>query len=291
MSISTTSCRNDYVGNGSTATYAYGFLVFSASDLLVTVQDLSGNVSNPPFTAIGVRVRSGGTITLTGGNLALGYALTVRSKRPLTQTSDIRNQGSGYRDLVEDTFDMLVMNDQQQQEQIDLALKMPETVTAAFNPTLPAAFAAPNMVPVSNSSGTGMTAIPVASLIGPQGPAGATGATGATGAPGPAGSGGIVLVPISATTALAVGSPINQQYVPADATAGALNANLPTANLAAIGQAFTVKKIDASANAVSVVASGTDKILTTALLGSVLLANQGDSYTILCRAVGNWDAI
>lgn len=157
MSIQSTSCRNNYVGNGSTASYAYDFKVFSISDLYVTVQDTSGNLSHPSFSATGVGDSAGGTITLTGGNLTLNYKITVRSKRQLNQTSGIRNQGSGYRDLLEDTFDMVVLNEQQQQDEIDRSTKLPETVpSSAFDPTLPAKIVgATSLCLPTNSTGTG----------------------------------------------------------------------------------------------------------------------------------------
>jgi hypothetical protein len=46
---------------------------------------------------------------------------------PLSQSSDIRNQGGFFADVHEDTFDHLVMIDQQQQDEIDRSFKLPET--------------------------------------------------------------------------------------------------------------------------------------------------------------------
>jgi hypothetical protein len=70
--------------------------------------------------------KNGGNVTLTDvggawqnaadGTLKTGYAITIRRVRPLSQTSDIRNQGGFFADVHEDTFDHLVMIDQQQQD-------------------------------------------------------------------------------------------------------------------------------------------------------------------------------
>jgi hypothetical protein len=47
--------------------------------------------------------------------------------RPISQTTDIRNQSQVFNDVLEDTYDKLVMIDQQQQDEIDRSLKFPET--------------------------------------------------------------------------------------------------------------------------------------------------------------------
>lgn len=144
MSISSTTSRNDYTGNGSTAAYSYAFKIFSKSDLVVAVRDLAGVVTllvvDTDFTVAGVGVAAGGTITLIAGNLTTGYKLCVRRKRALTQQTDIRNQGDYFPEVIEDTFDMGVMNDQGQQDEVDRSFKLPETYKASdFDPTFPAA--------------------------------------------------------------------------------------------------------------------------------------------------------
>lgn len=139
MSISSTSNRNDYVGNDSTNVYAYGFKIFLESELRVTVVDAAGLetelVLNTDYSVSGVGQTSGGNVTLinasqawlNSGNLATGYNLTVRRVRQLKQLTDIRNQGDFYPEAHENTFDQLVMLDQQQQDELDRSLKLPET--------------------------------------------------------------------------------------------------------------------------------------------------------------------
>ncbi len=133
MSLSSTTARNDYTGNGSTAVYSYIFKILAATDLKVTKRDTSNVetllVLNTDYTVTGVGFASGGSITLTAGNLPTGYKLTIRRVRPLTQTTDIRNQGPFYPEIHEDAFDHQVMLAQQQQDEIDRAIKLPETVT------------------------------------------------------------------------------------------------------------------------------------------------------------------
>lgn len=141
MTIASTTNRNDYDGNGSTATYAYAFKVFNQSHLLVTIKRDSDGYEwtltiTTQYTVTGVGETSGGNIVLVDDGsewmdgssfLDTGYSLTVRRVVPLLQSTDIRNQGDFYPEAHEDQFDLLVMIDQQQQDELDRALKLTET--------------------------------------------------------------------------------------------------------------------------------------------------------------------
>ena len=143
-SFSTTAPRNDYVGNGATATYTYSFRIFSSSDLKVTKTDTSGVSTTltltTDYTVTGVNSASGGTITLTAGNLTSGYALTIRFQRSIQQATDLRNQGGYFASTHENKFDETTRYAQQLQDQADRSLKLPETeVGTATKTTLPTA--------------------------------------------------------------------------------------------------------------------------------------------------------
>jgi len=141
MTIANTTNREDYVGNGATSVYPYGFKIFSDSDLTVTSRDLNdvetALVLDTDYTVSGAGDKDGGNVTLTAGNLTTGYALTIRRVRPLTQMADIRNQGTFFANTHEDVFDHFIMIEQQQQNEIDRCLQLPETEAAA-GATLPA---------------------------------------------------------------------------------------------------------------------------------------------------------
>lgn len=129
MSISSTTNRADYVGTGLVTTYSYGFRIFSESHLLVTSQTSLGVEStlvlNTDYTVTGVGDAAGGTIVLAAA-LADDSLLTIRRSLPLTQPTDIRNQGSFFPETHENAFDRGIMVDQQQQDEIDRSLKVPE---------------------------------------------------------------------------------------------------------------------------------------------------------------------
>jgi hypothetical protein len=152
MSIASTTNRNDYVGNGAVDTYAYGFRIFAKTDLRVTVQDTAEIpvrttlVVDTDYTVSGVGDDGGGSIALVNsgqswldadGDLKSGYALTIRRVRPLKQETDIRNQGDFYPEAHEDAFDHLVMIEQQQQDELDRCLRLPETEAGSGSFVLP----------------------------------------------------------------------------------------------------------------------------------------------------------
>lgn len=178
--VSSTSSRMDYTGNGAVDTYSYNFRIFANTDLLVTVRDTSDVETTltltTDYTVTGVGSSSGGNVVLVNsaqawldgdGDLKSGYALTIRRVRPLTQLTDIRNQGNFYPETHEDTFDHLVMVDQQQQDELDRSMKLPETIDpSTFDTNLPADLVGNIGVSIIvNDAGDGFSAGPTADEI------------------------------------------------------------------------------------------------------------------------------
>lgn len=180
MTISSTTNRNTYTGNDSTGTFTYNYRIFSNTDLLVTVKNSSTNaettlVLTTDYTVTGVGNASG-TIVLVDANQAwlgtnnqlnTGYTITVRRVRPITQTTDIRNQGEFYPETHEDAFDHHVMIDLQQQDELDRAMKLSETVTSSdFDATIPSGLVGEvNTVLMTNDDGDGWEVGPTADEI------------------------------------------------------------------------------------------------------------------------------
>jgi len=133
--------RNDYVGNGAVDTYSYTFKIFAATDLEVTVRDdddVETVLGYPAdYTVTGAGIASGGTIVLTAGDLDDGFALTIRRVVSLVQSTDIRNQSSLFPEVIENEFDRLVMIDQQQQDEIARAVKVPVTALPSLDTAFP----------------------------------------------------------------------------------------------------------------------------------------------------------
>lgn len=141
MSISSTTCRNNYTGTSLLHAYSYSFYILDEDDLTVTVATAAGVettlTKTTDYTVSGVGAANGGTVTLvnaaqawlTSGELTTGYKLTIRRVMDLTQTADIRNQGEFFPETHEDVFDTLVMQVQQLQDQLNRAIKFRETST------------------------------------------------------------------------------------------------------------------------------------------------------------------
>lgn len=180
MSISSSTNRNDYVGNGATDTYNYTFRIFDEGDLEVTVRDTSDVETtlalSTDYTVTGVGSSGGGTIVLVNsaqswldgdGDLKSSYALTIRRVLDLVQETDIRNQGAFYPEIHEDQFDKLVMIAQQQQDELSRSASMPVTVAAsAFSPEFPASLPSnPGATIIVNDAGTGFELGPTADQI------------------------------------------------------------------------------------------------------------------------------
>jgi len=188
MTISSSTNRNDYTGDGTTATYSYTFKINANTELLVTKRDTS-NVETAlalttDYTVTGVGLSAGGAITLVAGNLTTGYILTIKRNRPFTQTASIRNQTAFFASSHEDVFDGLTMNDQELFEKADRSVKLSDTYSSAtFNPTLPSAINTPNVTLATNSSGNGLAIGPsIASISSAQSYASAAAASAAAAA-------------------------------------------------------------------------------------------------------------
>ena len=135
MTVGTENNRNDYVGTGAVSVYAYSFRILAEEDITVTQRDTldveTTLTLNVDYTVDGVGIATGGNITLLAGNLASGYALTIRRTRAFTQLTDIRNQGAFYPEVIEDALDDITMKAQTLKEQVDRAVILPETSTAS----------------------------------------------------------------------------------------------------------------------------------------------------------------
>jgi hypothetical protein len=138
MTISTTSSKVTFSGNGSTTAWAFPFVGVSSADLLVYVTDFTGVTTLLGPTQYSVVINTppvgglwgiGGTVTypLSGSPLATGNTLTIIRDVPYTQEISIANQGAFYPQAVEQALDKLELELQQIATEAEYSLKFPLT--------------------------------------------------------------------------------------------------------------------------------------------------------------------
>jgi hypothetical protein len=143
-----------YTGTGITGPYPYTFRIFAATDLVVKVQ-ISGvettYVNITDYTVDGVGSYNGGNVNFTSA-VASGALISLERRVPLTQGTDLRNQGAYYAETVEDSLDRVTMETQQLSNDIGLSIKIPAT-ESALTTLLPTATNRANKAIVFDASG------------------------------------------------------------------------------------------------------------------------------------------
>ncbi len=137
MTVSTEVDHNDYTGNGVTTSFPYTFRIFKKSDLVVQVVDLNENITelilDTDYTVTGAGGYTGGNVILFT-SLASGYQISISRELPVTQETDLRNQGRFYAETHENAFDYLTMLIQQVEHEVDfLALKKPSALVEYYD--------------------------------------------------------------------------------------------------------------------------------------------------------------
>lgn len=117
-----------YLGNGSTTVFGFGFRILSASHLRVIITDEDDVETDLPYpsgySVAGVGSNAGGSITITPAP-ATGSRITILRNVPMVQETDLENQGAYYAETIERQFDLVVMQNQQQSEELRRAVKVP----------------------------------------------------------------------------------------------------------------------------------------------------------------------
>ena len=223
MSVSSTTTKNSYSGDGSTVAFAYAFKIFADADLEVIIRASAGTETTKTltthYTVSGAGSDAGGTVTFTTGNTpASGETVVIRRKLTLTQGTDYVENDPFPANSHEDGLDRLTFIAQGIQEELDRSFKVSKTnsiTTPEFTDdastraskllgfssdgnSLEATTGRVNTVSVSNVAvdGSGNSQDATVSYNSTSGalalgvPVGSTGATGATGSTGAAGSDG-----------------------------------------------------------------------------------------------------
>ena len=134
MTISSTTVKNSYNGNGSTATFSYTFKIFQDSDLQVIIRSSSGSETiktlTTHYTVSGAGNSGGGSITFTSGNIpASGQAVVIIRNLPQTQSIDYIANDSFPAESHEEGLDRSMMAIQQLQEEVSRSIKLSRTNT------------------------------------------------------------------------------------------------------------------------------------------------------------------
>lgn len=136
MTVSTEVDHNEYTGNGVTTSFPYTFRVFNKSDLVVQVIDLDENITvlalDTDYTVTGAGGYNGGNVILSKA-LANGYQISISRELPVTQETDLRNQGKFFAEVHEDAFDKLTMLIQKCFSKLRLALMRPSFVANYYD--------------------------------------------------------------------------------------------------------------------------------------------------------------
>ena len=135
MTVSSTTVKNSYSGNGSTTQFAYGYKIFADSDLIVIIRTDSTGVETVKtltthYTVSGAGDASGGNVTFTSGNTpASGETVVIIREVPQTQAIDYIANDPFPAESHEEGLDRATMTTQQVQEELDRSIKLSRTNT------------------------------------------------------------------------------------------------------------------------------------------------------------------
>ena len=165
MTVSSTTNKASYSGNGTTTVFTVPFYFLAAADLQVILRSSAGvetvQALTTQYTVTGAGVPSGGTVTMLTAP-ASGTTLTILRNAAATQETDLLPNDRLPAESLETALDKLTMLVQQLDEETGRSLKFPASDVAA-SAQIPAssvragkylAFDASGLPTVSSSSPT-----------------------------------------------------------------------------------------------------------------------------------------
>lgn len=162
-----------YVATGSDDTYVYPFRILLATDLVVQVMDVAGDITDlvldTDYTVTGVQAYGGGTVVLTAGDLGAGNVLLVFRDPLITQQTSLQQQGSYSPTSVETMDDKLTMIAQALNSQMLHAVRGPVIDGVSSAMLLPSAAQRASKYLAFDVDGNAIVAAGTAVLSGPAG--------------------------------------------------------------------------------------------------------------------------
>ena len=134
MTISSTTVKNSYSGNGTLDTFNYTFKIFADSDLQVIIRDATATETvktlTTHYTVTGAGSASGGTVVFTSGNIpSATETVVIRRAVPQTQAIDYIANDPFPAESHEEGLDRAMMTLQQVQEEVNRSIKLSRTNT------------------------------------------------------------------------------------------------------------------------------------------------------------------
>ena len=134
MTISSTTVRNSYSGDGTTDTFNYTFKIFADTDLQVIIRSSTATETvktlTTHYTVTGAGNANGGTVVFTAGNIpSATETVVLRRAVPQTQAIDYIANDPFPAESHEEGLDRAMMTLQQVQEEVTRSIKLSRTNT------------------------------------------------------------------------------------------------------------------------------------------------------------------
>ena len=132
MTVSSSTNRVSYSGNGTLTSFAYTFKIFDQNDLTVILRGSQGTETTQTitthYTVTGVGSASGGNVVF-GTAPANGVTVVILREQPLTQGLDLVANDPFPAQSLEEALDKLTFMSQKHEEELSRAIKASRTNT------------------------------------------------------------------------------------------------------------------------------------------------------------------
>lgn len=168
MSLSSTTARIQYSGNGATTVFSFPYYFLQNADLLVILTDASGNETtqaiSSQYTVTGATVPAGGSVTMVTAP-ATGSTLTIiRNPSPVQPLTLIENDPLPVVPVCT-ALDLLTMLVQRLKDQLARTMTLPDGLVGSFDPTIPPSMLVADTLVMVNDAGTGFAPGPSGASI------------------------------------------------------------------------------------------------------------------------------